>query len=299
VFSGAALRSGIRGHPADSTDARAELTAKSMDARMHSCSRRLPCVTYLAAVSKGDRHLRPPGQALVTDGWERGAWLSFGIGAAGSKGAHSTSVDTIRLGSDREPGRWRHGNSARPRIRSRVALVAVMLLAAALAAAVAVAVHYRDAVLHRSTSPLPRHGALAGHVTVFVAQSPLPPLGALAGQVTVFVAQSSPGRAEVVVSALIRGARPHATYELVGNDCASNGSDHTWASGVTDSRGSAELIGHPRTVSTNDAYFLVLASRFLGQKRPGPAVHGFFERAAPGLSPVSGGVAPCAPLYPS
>jgi hypothetical protein len=172
----------------------------------------------------------------------------------------------------------------------------VVLLAAALAAAIAVAVHYRDEVRHRSTSSLPPQGARARQVTVFVTQSPLPAQGALAGQVTVFVAQSSAGRAEVVVSALITGARPHATYELAGNDCASNGPDHTWAAGVTDSRGSAHLIGHPWTVSMNHAYFLVLASRFLDQKRPGPAVHGFFGKGPPGLSPVSDGVAPCAAL---
>jgi hypothetical protein len=147
--------------------------------------------------------------------------------------------------------------------------VAVVLLAAALAAAIAVAVHYRDEVLHRSTSPRPVRGAHAGQVTVFVAQSPLRPLGALAGQVSVFVAQYSAGRAEVVVSALVRGGRPHSTYELVGNDCASNNPDHAWAAGVTDSRGYAHLIGHPWTVSTSDLYFLVLASRFLDQKRPG------------------------------
>jgi hypothetical protein len=171
----------------------------------------------------------------------------------------------------------------------------VVLLAAALAAAIAVAVHYRDEV-HRGTSSRPAHRALAGQVTVFVLQSPLPPHGALAGQVTVFVAQPSAGRAEVVVSALITGARPHATYELVGNDCASNGPGHSWATGVTDSRGSAHLIGHPWTVSTSDAYFFVLASRFLNQKRPGPAVHGFFGKGPPGLSPVSDSVAPCATL---
>jgi hypothetical protein len=168
----------------------------------------------------------------------------------------------------------------------------VVLLAVAVAAAIGVAVHYRDEVLHRSTPSRPPHGVHAGPVTVFAAQSPLPPLGALAGQVTVFVAQYSAGRAEVMVSALIRGARPHTTYELVGNDCASNAPDHTWAAGVTDARGYAHLIGHPWTVSTSDLSFLVLTSGFLDQKRPGPAVHGFFDRA-PGLSPVSDGVAPC------
>jgi hypothetical protein len=172
----------------------------------------------------------------------------------------------------------------------------VLLLAAALAAAIAVAVHYRHDVVYRSTSSLRPHGALAGQVAVFVMQSPLPPPGALTGQVTVFVAQPSARRAEVVVSALITGARPHATYELVGNDCASNGPDHTWATGVTDAHGSAHLIGHPWTVSTNDAYFLVLQSHFLNQKSPGPAVHGYFAQGPPGLSPVSDGVAPCAAM---
>lgn len=110
-------------------------------------------------------------------------------------------MDTIRFGPDREPKRWRHGIFARPQIHSRVAWVAVMLMTAALAAAIAVAAHYRDEALHRSTSPLPPHGALAGQVTVFVAQSPLPPLGALTGQVTVFVAQYSAGRPPMTCSA--------------------------------------------------------------------------------------------------
>jgi ABC-type antimicrobial peptide transport system permease subunit len=171
----------------------------------------------------------------------------------------------------------------------------VALLAAALAVAIAVAAHYRDQARH-STSLLPPHRALAGQVRVFVKQSPLPAHGALGGQVTVFVAQSSAGRAQVVVSALVTGARPHATYELVGNDCASNGPDHSWAAGVTDSLGSAYLIGHPWTVLTSDAYFLVLASRFLSRARPGSAVHGYFGQGPPGLSPVADGVAPCAAL---
>jgi len=168
-----------------------------------------------------------------------------------------------------------------------------MLMTAALAAAIAVAVHYRDEVPHRTTSSRPPHGGQPWRVTVFVAQSPLPRFGALAGQVTVVVAQYSAGRAEIVVSALIKGARPHTTYELVGNDCSSNNPDHTWAAGVTDSRGYAHLIGHSWRVSTSDLYFLVLASRFLDQTRPGPAVHGFFGAGPPGLSPVSDGVAPC------
>ena len=207
-------------------------------------------------------------------------------------------MDTIRFGPDREPRHWRDWNSGRPLVPARVAWVAVVLLAAALGVAIAVAVHYRDAVPNRSRSSLPPHGVLTGQVTVFVAQSSLPRLGALSGQITVFVAQSSAARAQVVVSALITGARPHTTYELVGNDCASNGPDRTWATGVTDSRGSAHLIGHPWPVLTSNAYFLVLSSRFLNQKRPGPAAHGFFGNGPPGLSPVSNGVAPCAALAP-
>src|SRR5258708_8357715 len=123
--------------------------------------------------------------------------LIWPAGAAAFNGAHSTSVDTIRFGHDREPKRWRDRNFARPQIHSRVAWVAVTLMTAALAAAIAVAAHYRDEALHRSTSPLPPHGALAGQVTVFVAQSPVPPHGARAGQVTVVVAEHCAGRAQV------------------------------------------------------------------------------------------------------
>jgi hypothetical protein len=90
-----------------------------------------------------------------------------------------------------------------------------MLMTAALAAAIAVAAHYRDEALHRSTSPLPPHGALAGQVTVFVAQSPLPPLGALTGQVTVFVAQYSAGRPPHDLLGIALGARPDRVRAIV------------------------------------------------------------------------------------
>src|SRR5258708_40255082 len=109
-------------------------------------------------------------------------------GAAAFKGAHSTSVDAIRFGPDREPRRWLHGNSARPQIHSRVAWAAVVLMTAALAVAIVVAVHNRDEVLHRSTSPRPPHGAHAQQVTAFAAPSPLPPPSALPVQVPLFVA---------------------------------------------------------------------------------------------------------------
>ncbi len=112
---------------------------------------------------------------------------------------------------------------------------------------------------------------------------------------TVFAVRSSAGLAQVIVTARINGGRPHARYELSGGDCAGNAADHSWAAGVTDARGSADLSGHVWRVSVSDEYFLVVGSPGMYQNRPGPAVHGYYFGIARGLSAVQTGVAPCAP----
>src|SRR5207237_10781314 len=77
----------------------------------------------------------------------------------------------------------------------------------------------------------------------------LPPSGTLTGEVTVLAARSSAARAQVIVTAQIRGGRPHAQYELFGGDCAGNAPDHPWAVAVTNARGSARFAGRPWTIS--------------------------------------------------
>src|SRR5258708_32675220 len=92
----------------------------------------------------------------------------------------------------------------RPRTApSRAAWVAVVLLMAALAAAITVTVHYRADAVYRSTTALPTSGTLAGMMTVFTAHA-------------------SPRKAQIVLSARIRGGLPHTRYELSGNACTSN-----------------------------------------------------------------------------
>lgn len=190
--------------------------------------------------------------------------------------------------------------SADPRaISSRVAwVIAVVLLAAVLAAAITIAVHYRSeaAALRRAlhsvrapvAPPSPPPPKLSSSTTALASS------GTLIGEVTVFTARSSARSAEVIVTARITGGRPHYSYELFGGDCAGNAADHTWAAGVTDARGSADLIGEAWTVSVSDEYYLVLGSPGMYQTHPGPAVHGYFGMSR-GLSAVRDGFAPCAP----
>lgn len=190
--------------------------------------------------------------------------------------------------------------SAEPRVISFRAgwLMAVVLLAAALAGAIPIAVHYRSeaAALHRQlrSARAPAAPPSAALPTLSSSTTALPSSGPLVGEVTAFAARSSAGLAQVIVTARISGGRPHTNYQLFGGDCAGNAADHTWAAGVTDARGSAELTGYAWTVSVSHEYYLVLGSAVLNQNHPGPAVHGYFGTAH-SLSAVRGGLAPCVP----
>ena len=175
-------------------------------------------------------------------------------------------------------------------------LVVVALLAAALTGAIITAVHYREeaAALRRVrparalATPSIAPPVLSSDTTA------LPSFGALTGELTVFAVRSSAGLAQVIVTARISGGRPHSRYELYGGDCANNAADHYWAAGVTNARGSADLTGQAWRVSVSDEYYLAVGSPRLNQDHPGPAVHGHFG-IVHGLSPVRGGIEPCAP----
>jgi hypothetical protein len=176
-------------------------------------------------------------------------------------------------------------------------LTAVVLLAAALTGAIIVAVHYHReaAALHRQLRTA-RASAPPSAVSPMLSSTAteLPAFGPLVGEVTVFAAARSSARlAQIIVTARISGGRPHSSYELIGGDCAGNAADHSWASGVTDARGSADLTGHVWRVAMGHEYYLILSSSRLYRNRPGPAVHGYFGTAR-GLSAVRGGTAPCA-----
>lgn len=190
--------------------------------------------------------------------------------------------------------------SAEPKaISARTAwVIAAVLLAAALGAAITVAVHYRSEAaalrrhLYSVRVPVAPPGAHPPKLSS--STTALPASGTLAGEVTVIAARFSARLAEVVVTARISGGRPHTSYMLLGGDCAGNAADHSWAAGLTDARGSADLTGQAWTVSVSDEYYLALASPGMYQTHPGPAVHGYIGIAR-GLSAVQDGVAPCAP----
>ena len=173
---------------------------------------------------------------------------------------------------------------------------ALVLVAAALTGAILAAVHYRGeaASLHRQ---LRTNRALAPPGPALALSSSteaLPSPGPLAGQVTVFAVRSSAGPAQVIVTAQITGGQPHSRYELFGADCAGNAAVHTWAAGMTDARGSADLTGHAWRVSASHEYYIVLGAPGIYQDHPGPALHGYLGIAR-GLSAVRDEIAPCAP----
>jgi hypothetical protein len=183
-------------------------------------------------------------------------------------------------------------------VRSQAAWITAMaVLAAALVVAVAAASSYRGEAAHARQELASVDASVTAKVPLLLRLSSstaaLPSSRLLAGEVTVFAVHSSAGLARIMVTAQIRGGRPHARYELSGGDCAGNGPDHDWAAGVTDAAGSAEMTGPAWTVSVSHEYFLALNGPGR-QDPPGPALRGHFGRVG-GLSAVVGGVAPCAP----
>ena len=184
--------------------------------------------------------------------------------------------------------------SAEPRaISARVAWAAVIVLLAAALAGAATALHYREVAitLRHQLRPTSAPGSPGiGQLTLASRTVELPPSGALTGEVTVSSAQSVRGPKWIALSAHITGGRPHTRYALTGNDCASNAADHSWATGITDQHGSADLSGGTWTVAPKDEYWLWLSPS--SQTRV-PGLHGGF---APGhaLSAFPAGEAPCA-----
>lgn len=174
--------------------------------------------------------------------------------------------------------------SADPRtMSSRVAWVmaVVALLAAALAGAITVAVHYRGEVvaLRRQVRSVPAsHPPSTVPLTLSSRTVALPTYGALKGEVTVFSARSSGGLARIVLSARISGGRPHASYALIGFDCAGSSGYETWGAGVTDANGTANLSGEALTVSLRDEYWLYLSLASSGSA-VGRGLHGSFTAA--------------------
>ncbi len=177
-------------------------------------------------------------------------------------------------------------------------LIVVVMLAIALAWAITVTMHYRADVtsLRRElrAARLPAPATVASPIILSVSTAALPASGTLRGSIMAITAISARSLKTVLVTAQIVGARPNSRYELLGGDCVGSATTRTWASGVTNADGSAQLAGPSMTISSSrhEYYFsLDLRGRL---SSPGPAAHGYFGQPH-GLSSVRPDVAPCAP----
>ena len=172
-------------------------------------------------------------------------------------------------------------------------LATVALLATALAMAIGVAAYYHaraGTLRHQLSSARPAYSPVAGQPVLSLRTSELPSAGAVTGEVTVFSAQFAGGITKVMLSARINGGRPRTRYVLTGNDCASNGPDRSWISGVSNGLGSADLSGQAWTVDLSHEYWLWLSP---SPQNHSPGLHGTFDPGQ-GLSAFPAGQAPCA-----
>jgi hypothetical protein len=172
-------------------------------------------------------------------------------------------------------------------------LATVALLAAALAVAIIVAAYYQaqaSALRHQLSSVHTPYSRVAGQPVLSLRTSELPVAGTVTGQVTVLFARSAGGTTKIIFSAHINGGQPRTRYTLIGNDCASNGPDRSWSSGVSNGLGSADLSGPAWTVNRSHEYWLWLSP---SPQNHSPGLHGSF---GPGqeLSAFPAGQAPCA-----
>ncbi len=164
--------------------------------------------------------------------------------------------------------------SAGPRtLSSRAGWVLAGLLAAALAGAIAVAAHYRAEVAELRQHQRPVAASLPPAAVPPALSSrtvTLPAYGTLSSSVTIASARFSGGLEQIVVSAHITGGRPHSGYTLTGFDCTGSTGYQSWAAGVTDAHGSADLSGHTWAVSLTDEYWLYLSP---SSGLAGPGIH--------------------------
>ena len=153
------------------------------------------------------------------------------------------------------------------------------MLAIALAWAITATMHYRVDVTSLRREPraarLPAPATVASPIILSVSTAALPASGTLRGSIMAITAISARSLKTVLVTAQIVGARPNSRYELLGGDCVGSATTRTWASGVTNADGSAQLAGPSMTISSSrhEYYFsLDLRGRL---SSPGPAAHGY------------------------
>jgi hypothetical protein len=137
-------------------------------------------------------------------------------------------------------------------------VTAITSLVLALAVAVTAAVHYRSEL-----TTLQRHvpqtaGRSPGTAPVRLASTTvmLPPRGKLNGGVTILTARRAGGPTQVELAVHISGARPHTSYILLAFNCAGSSGYQTWATGVTNGRGTGTLVGQAMLVSGRSQYWL-------------------------------------------
>jgi len=171
---------------------------------------------------------------------------------------------------------------ARPGVRppGAVWVLVLVLLAAALAGTTAVLIDTRGQVASlqrqlrqaRTASGQLASAPPASWVSISSTSVALPGTGSMTGQVT-FIAANPPERnASVTITAHLRGARPHTRYTLIGGSCSGR-SRYRWATGITDARGNAELIGPAWRLSAGGRYWLELTPPIGGLR---PALVGDF-----------------------
>lgn len=172
-------------------------------------------------------------------------------------------------------------------------LATIALLVIALAVTIMAAAYYHgqaSALRHQLSSVHSVYSPVAGQPVLSVRTSELPSGGAVTGQVTVLFARSAGGTTKILFSAHINGGQPRTRYTLTGNDCASNGPDRSWGSGVSNGLGSADLSGPAWTVNQSHEYWLWLSP---SPQNHSPGLHGSFAPGQ-GLSAFPAGQAPCA-----
>ena len=200
-------------------------------------------------------------------------------------GTRHTDADVIVSGLEPRRG---------PRRPARLAWLFVIAATAALAVSVGFALHYRTEAAGLQRAGPPATGATPSPMPELASVAlRLPAAGGVAGTVVITAAAlPGAGLAQFTVSAVITGAMPDTFYDLIGNDCSSASllGDHVWATGFTDTAGTAELTGYSWTGAVGDRYWLTLDPS--SASRP-PGLHGQF---AEGLAaPFPAGQAPCAP----
>jgi hypothetical protein len=189
--------------------------------------------------------------------------------------------------SRREPRRG-------PRRPGRLVGLLVIAETAVLAVSIGFALRYRAEAAGPSPSrPSAPSAALSPMPELASVALRLPAAGGVAGTVVITAAAlPGAGLAQFTVSAVITGAMPDTFYDLIGNDCSSASplGNHVWATGFTNTAGTADLTGYAWTGAVGDRYWLTLDPS--PASRP-PGLHGQF---AEGLAtPFPAGQAPCAP----